>query len=66
MYRRILAAGTVADVDGELKHRESVALQILSEIGISFLVFFRFRRQIEKNQHPHNPIFAETVHQNSG
>ena len=65
MYRCILAAGAMADINGKLEHRESIALQILPKIGIGFLVFLRFRRQIKKNQHPHDPVFTETIHQNS-
>ena len=62
MYSCIFAAGTMTDIYGELKHRKSITLQVLTEIGVSLFVFLRLGRQIEKNQYPHNPIFTKTVH----
>ena len=57
----VLHAGAVAHVDGELEHREAVALQVLAEQGVSLLVALRLGGKVEKHEYPHNPVFAETV-----
>ena len=38
----VLDTCAMADVDGELEHHESVALQTLAELGIPFAVFLGF------------------------
>ena len=43
----VLTTRTVTHVNGELKHRESISLQILTKINVCLLVLFRFSRQIE-------------------
>lgn len=48
MYVCIFAAGTVADVDGELEHGEPVALEFLAKIRIAFLVLLGFGGQVEE------------------
>lgn len=62
MHLGILLTGTMAHVDGELKHREAVTLQILAKVSIGLAISFRLGRQIEKHQYPHNSIFTETIH----
>ena len=62
MHCCIFATGTMSNIDRKLKHCKTIMLQIFPKIGISFLIFFRFRRQIKKNQYPHHTIFTKTVH----
>lgn len=45
----VLHAGTMADVNGELEHGETIALQVLAKKGISLLVALCLRRQVEEN-----------------
>ena len=57
----VLHACAMTHVNGELEHREAVALEVLTEQGIGLLVFPGSRRQVEENKYPHNPVFAKTV-----
>ena len=66
MYGCILATGTMTDINGKLKHRKTITLQILPEIRIRFLVFLCFSRQIKLDKYPHNTIFTKTIHHISG
>ncbi len=61
MHLGILHAGTMTDINRELEHRETVALQVLAEQGIGLLVPLCLGRKVEENKYPHNPVFAETV-----
>lgn len=61
MYLRILHAGTMAHIDGKLKHCKPILLQGLTKISIRFLVLFRFRRKIKENKYPHNSVFTQPV-----
>ena len=61
----ILTAWTMSQIDGKLKHCETIGHDALAEIGVCFAFLLRLRRQIEKHQHPHNSVFAETIHHNS-
>ena len=58
MNRRVLTAGAMPYIDGELKHGKAIALQVLAKINICLLFIFGFGRQIKKHKHPHNPIFT--------
>ena len=58
----ILTAWAMSQIDGKLKHRETISHDALAEIGVGFPLLLRFRRQIEKHQHPHNSVFTETIH----
>ena len=64
MYLGVFHACAVADVNRELEHRETVALQVLAEKSIGLLVPLCFGREVEENKYPHNPVFAETVGHN--
>lgn len=44
----IFAAGTMAHIDGELEHGESVGEQVLAEVGGGFAFFLGFGGQVEK------------------
>ncbi len=59
----ILRARAMAQVNGELKHRETILQQLLAELGCRLALLLRVRRQIKKYQYPHNSIFAKPVHQ---
>ena len=65
VYLGIFPARAMPQIDGKLEHRKTVGHDALAEIGVGLPLFLRLRRQIEKHQHPHNAIFAETVHYNS-
>ena len=52
MYCCILATSTVTYINGKLKHRKTIFLQILSEIRISLLFLLRFSWQIKKERAP--------------
>ena len=58
----IFSTGTMACIDGELEHVEAILEKFFSEGGIVFPVFFRVGRQVEENEDPHNPVFANPVH----
>ena len=45
----ILHAGTMADVDGELEHRESILNETFAKVGVFFDVFLRLSREVEQN-----------------
>lgn len=66
VYIGILATGAMPDVDRELEHGESVANQILAEVGSRFAFSFGIGRQVEKHKQPHDAVFAEAVHHISG
>ena len=66
MYLRILIRGAMAQIDGKLKHSETVSYQAFSEIGRGLAFLFSVRWQVEKNEHPHNTVFFVSTHQNSG
>ena len=65
VYLRVFPARTMPQINGKLEHREAVGHDALAEIGVGLPLLFRLRRQIKKHKHPHNAIFAETVHYNS-
>ena len=62
VYFGIFAAGTVAHVDGELEHGETVAQEVLAEVGCRFPFALGFGGKVEKYKYPHNSVFAEAVH----
>lgn len=62
VYGGILAAGTVAHVDGELEHREAVAQQMFAEVGSGLPFAFGVGGEVEEDKEPHDAVFAETVH----
>jgi len=55
----------MTQVNGKLKHGESVFDKFIPEISIYFPIFFCFGRQVEKNQYPHNSVFAKPLHLNN-
>ena len=57
----ILHTRTMAYVNRELEHSESIFHQGLTEVSIGFLLLLGFRRQVEEHENPHNPIFTETI-----
>lgn len=58
----VFLAWAMPQVDGKLEHGEPVRHDALAEIGVGLAFLLRLRRQIEKHKHPHNPVFAESVH----
>lgn len=58
----ILNTGTMAHIDGELKHSEAIAHKTLAKQRIVLAVFLGFGWQVEENHYPHNAIFAESLH----
>ncbi len=65
MHFGVLIARTMPQINRKLKHREAVGHDALAKSGVCLALLLRLRRQIKKHQHPHNPIFTETVHHNS-
>ena len=65
MHFCVLITRTVPQINGKLEHGESVSHDALAKSGVCLTLFLRLRRQIEKHQHPHNPVFTETIHYNS-
>ena len=59
---RILCRWAVSYVDGELKHCESVFKQLLPEVACGLALALRVGGQVEKDENPHNTVFAETIH----
>ena len=70
VHLHILTAGTMANVDAKLKHREAIANQVLAKIVIRFLIPLGLGGQVEENENPHNSVFTEAtgqvVHKNCG
>ena len=62
MHLGVFAARTMPQIDGKLEHSEAIRHDALAEIGVGLALLFRFRRQIEKHKHPHNPVFTESLH----
>ena len=60
MYVGILTAGTVAHIDGKLKHGESVAHQFFAEHGGGVTFPLCVGGKVEKYEYPHNTVLAET------
>lgn len=58
MYIGVFAAGAVANIDGKLEHGKAIGHYFLAESGSSFVIFFTYHRQIEKNKYPHNSVFV--------
>lgn len=56
----ILGTGAMTDVDGKLKHDETIANQSLTEFGIPFAVFLGFGGEVEEHKNPHNAILADS------
>lgn len=56
----VLFRGAMADVDGVLKHRESVLYQMFAKSSGILALLFCLGRQVEKHHYPHNLIFAES------
>lgn len=63
MYGGVLATGTMAHVDGKLKHREPVAHDILTKTRSIFALFARRGGEIEEYKYPHDAIFTKTFHE---
>ena len=59
MHVGILRTRAMAQVNGELKHRETILQQLLAELGCRLTLLLRIGRQIEKHQYPHNSIFTK-------
>lgn len=66
VYGGILAADTVAHVDGELEHRETVAQQMFAKIGSGLPFAFGVGGEVEEDKEPHDAVFAEAIHYISG
>lgn len=62
---RVFHTSTMSQIYRELEHSEAVVQQLLAKLRRSLALLFCISRQIEKHQNPHNPIFAEPVHQSS-
>lgn len=62
MHIGILAARAMTQVYRKLKHCESVGRYSFAKIGSRLALFLCFGRKVEEDKHPHNTIFAETVH----
>ncbi len=62
VYLSIFSTGAMTQIDGELEHRETISHNALAKQRIGFPLLFRFCRQIEKHQHPHDSIFAKAIH----
>ena len=58
----VFTAWTMPQVDGKLEHRKAVGHNALAEVGSGLAFLLRVRRQVEKHQHPHDSVFAKTVH----
>lgn len=58
----IFLTRTMTNVNGKLKHGETVFQQFLPELISRLTVFLRLSRQIEQNQNPHDAIFTEAFH----
>lgn len=55
---RIFSARAMPDINGKLKHGETVRHDILPESGGNLPVFLFDDRKIEKNQYPQNSVFV--------
>ena len=58
----IFSTWAMAKIDRELKHGKAIGHDAFPKQGVSFSFFLRIRRQIEKNQHPHDSILAKPIH----
>ena len=58
VHLRILHAGAMTDIGGELKHGESIVKQTFTKVCIDADVMFCHRWQIEEYHHPHNSVLA--------
>lgn len=65
VYARILLAGTVSDVHGELHLGEPVLKQFFAKLGIGSSGSLGIDGQIKHRQYPHRSISAQ-VHGSSG
>lgn len=65
MHFSVLIAWTMSQINGKLEHCETISHDALAKSGVGLTLFLRLCRQIKKHQHPHNPVFTETVHHNS-
>ncbi len=45
----ILHTGTMAHIDGELEHRESILNETFAKLGVFLNVFLRLSREVEQN-----------------
>ena len=59
MHIRVLLAGAMPHINGELEHSEPVLHQLLSEIRRGLPLLFGLCRQIKKHENPHNLVFTE-------
>ena len=50
----------MAQIDGELKHGETVAHDVLSESGVFFSFLLGFGWKVEQHEDPHNSVFVES------
>ncbi len=57
-------AGTVAHVNGELKHQETITYEVLTEFRTRLALFFRARRKIKLYEYPHGAILIDSKHGN--
>ena len=62
MHLCILHACTMPEVNGKLKHRESITLKLLAKLRSGLTIALGIGRQIKQYEHPHNTIFTETFH----
>ena len=62
MHLCIVHAGTVTHIDGQLKHRETISLQLFAKKSISPLVLLGLGRQIKKHHHPHNTVLTKSIY----
>ena len=53
-------AWAVAQIDGKLKHGETIAHNVLAESGIFFAFLLGFGGKVEEHEDPHNSIFVKS------
>ena len=65
MHFGVLIAWAMSQINRKLEHGESIGQDALTKSGVCLALLFRLRRQVEKHKHPHNSIFAKSIHYNS-
>ena len=65
MHLSVLITWAMPEINRELEHSEAIGHDAFTESGIGLTLLLRLGRQIKKHQHPHNSVFAKSVHQTS-
>ncbi len=60
MYIRVFPAGTVAQVDAELKHVEAIGHDLFAELRIYLAFLFGFSWQVKKYKYPHDTVCVKS------